>query len=161
MTASFTSCGAKAVDGRRCSDALCRRGYVGVPSSATVRIKDNDSILTVTAGSPAAEPGTPGTFTAHRQGDVSEPLDVGFDVTGLAVQGSDYADFATPAFHFAPGASVTVTPIDDLYIEGDESVIVTLLPDPESYQLGDPHQATLLITDDDTFRSEQRGLDPR
>src|SRR5262249_59334718 len=44
--------------------------------------------------------------------------------------------------------------------EGDESVVVTLLPDPESYQLGDPHQATLLISDDDTFRAEQRGLDP-
>jgi hypothetical protein len=46
----------------------------------------------------------------------------------------------------ALSAPVTVTPINDVLIEGSETVVLALVPRPTSYTLGRPSSATVNIT---------------
>ncbi len=130
-------------------------GYtIGFPVNATVTITDNDPPPTVTitaSDTSAAEPGADtGTFTVSRTGSTNFALTLNFTVRGTASNGVDYA---------APGASVTippgassapilVTPVDDEFHEGAETVLVTLATGA-AYTVGAPASATVTIADND------------
>jgi hypothetical protein len=99
----------------------------------------------------ASEPGTDsGQFRVRRTGNVAGALRVYYQVSGTATPGADYTPlrgFAT----IAPGKPeqlFRVNPIDNASPEPNETVRVTLLPDP-GYEIGPGNQAQIVITDDD------------
>src|SRR6185369_10296161 len=130
-------------------------GYViGSPSNATVTIQDDDATVTVAATDPlAGEPGTgqgSGTFTFTRTGFTGGALTVNFTVGGTATSGSDYTSIGTNVT-FVAGSSTaakTVSVLDDLLLETNETVIVTLAA-KAGYVIGLPSSATVIIQSDD------------
>ena len=108
--------------------------------------------ITVVASTPqAAEAGsTSGIFTVSRTGNPSGPLTVYYTVEGTASAGSDYQSlFGQVTFQTgASTATVAVASIDDAEYESNETVIITVLPNPE-YLLGSPVTATITIVSDD------------
>src|SRR5262245_59838474 len=89
----------------------------------------------------AAEAGLdPGTFTVTRTGATTAALTVSYTVAGTATAGSDYVALSGSLIIplGSSSATITVTPIDDLLVEGPESVIVTLT-DTADYDLGVPN----------------------
>jgi predicted extracellular nuclease len=112
-----------------------------------------DPVVTVTAlDSEADEPGNPGTFRITRTGDTSTELTVNYTVAGQATNGTDYAPNLTGTLILAANetfADITITPIDDSEVEGNETVTLTLT-DAADYNLGGSPTATITITDNDT-----------
>jgi subtilase family serine protease len=108
--------------------------------------------ITVVASTPqAAEAGsTSGVFTFSRTGNPSGPLTVYYTVQGTASAGTDYQSLSGQVT-FQTGAStanVAVSSIDDAQYESNETVIITVLPNP-GYFLGSPVTATITIVSDD------------
>ncbi len=65
----------------------------------------------------------------RKGGDLKKSLEVLFQTSGSATPGKDYRDFPKSAV-FAPGESttrLTSTPIDDTLVEGDETIVVSLV----------------------------------
>jgi len=130
-------------------------GYtVGVPSSDTVTITDNDlPVVMIVATDDTATEAWPtnGQYTVSRTGATTLALTVNFTVGGTATSGSDYTGIGASATIPAGAAIVliTVTPINDSIDENDETVVVTLAANA-AYTLGNPSSATVTIQDDDT-----------
>jgi YD repeat-containing protein len=93
----------------------------------------------------------PGVFSIVRDGGTSEPLTVHYSVSGTATGGADYAalvgSVTIPAG--AHPQTVTVTPVDDALVEGEETVTLTLSANA-AYTTGSPASATITISDNDT-----------
>jgi hypothetical protein len=102
----------------------------------------------------------PATFTVWRSGGTNLPLTVYYTVGGTASNGVDYVKLpgsvTIPAGAYA--ARIEVLPIDDLLVEGTETVVLTLAPvacitlyppPPDCYQVGPSNQATAYILDND------------
>ncbi len=108
---------------------------------------------TVTASDAnASEPGTDtGAFTVSRTGSTSAALTVNFTIGGSAVNGTDYSSIGTSVTIGAGSAfaTVTVTPLDDTAVEGNEMVILTLSTNA-AYTVGTPSSATVTIADNDS-----------
>jgi len=87
----------------------------------------------------------PGVFTIFRTGDTSNPVTVNFTVSGTAVPGVDYDPIGTTAFMAAGVTSVQVivTPIDNLILGPDLTVILTL--QAGDYFIGSPNAALITI----------------
>jgi PKD repeat protein len=131
---------------------------VGSPSSAEVTITDNDQpppekpTVTVSASDvDAAEQGTePGTFTISRTGSTAASLTVHFSLGGSADNGIDYQSLPTsvtiPAG--AASANLSVRPMDDTEVEGDETVVLSVSAD-SPYMVGSPQSATVTLHDND------------
>jgi hypothetical protein len=128
---------------------------VGAAAGATVTIQSDDVVLptvTIAATDPiATEAGpTTGQFTLTRTGVTTAALTVNYSVAGTATAGSDYSaltgTLALPAG--SATATVTVTPIDDLLVEADETVVVTLSANA-AYTVGTTASATVTITSDE------------
>src|SRR5262249_20836060 len=66
------------------------------------------------------------TFTVFRTGPTNAPLTVHYRVDGTAINGVDYAPLSgsvtIPAC--ASSAPITVTPVDDMLVEGGETVAI-------------------------------------
>jgi hypothetical protein len=127
---------------------------LGAATSATVTIADQPvPIVTVgTIDGAASEVGLdPGTVRFSRVGDTQFSLTVTYTVTGTATAGSDYASISTSVA--IPGGQTTVdrtvTPINDAIVEGDETVIVTVV-DAAAYDPGTATQALVTIADQPT-----------
>lgn len=107
--------------------------------------------VTVSATDPSAsEPASTGTFTFVRTGSTDATLTVDFTVTGTASSGVDYASIGT-SVTFGVGQSTatkTVTPIDDVDVEDDETVIVTL-DAGTGYIVGSPSVAVVTLASND------------
>jgi hypothetical protein len=106
--------------------------------------------LTATDATAAEMGRQPGTFTITRMGDAAAPLQVFYTVAGSAGNGVDYdaiAESVTLPAGIA-SADVTITPIDDLLPEGEETVVLTLKADP-AYVIDSPNSGTVRIADDD------------
>jgi subtilase family serine protease len=102
------------------------------------------SIATATEAGPVA-----GAFTFTRTGDTTQPLIVHYTVGGTATPGSDYLALSG-VVSLDPGlASVTVPvmPIDDLAVEGNESVVASLASDP-AYVIGSAGAAVTIVSND-------------
>jgi hypothetical protein len=130
---------------------------------------------TATAGT---EQGDTGLFRLRRRGNLSEPVEVHFQLRGSAVPEKDYrmtetstagtsagAQAAGGAVRFAAGQSemwLVIRPIDDLLVEPTETVILELSPPicplihpppPGCYQVGEAGRATVFIRDNDEHRN--------
>ena len=86
-------------------------------------------------GATEGNPPQPDGFDVIRSSDSSDyPLTVNYTLTGTADYGSDYTVSPSPfSVTFAPGETskhVTVTPISDGIDEGQETIDVTPVPDP-------------------------------
>src|SRR5207248_1006331 len=79
---------------------------------------------------------------------------VTFTITGTAQNGTDYVTI--PGTVTIPAGSssttVTVSPIDDLIVEGNETVILTVTPaSPATYTISGGGTATVTLVDNDGF----------
>jgi hypothetical protein len=126
--------------------------YTGAGASVTANIVDDD-ILVVTVSPTSdglAERTSSGAFTIQREGDLTSSLVVYYTLGGTASSGVDYVSPSGAVTILAgeTSAEVVVTAKDDTLTEGDESVIITLLPTP-GYNVGNSSQATLFLRDDE------------
>src|SRR5207237_1035028 len=88
--------------------------------------------------------------TISRTGDTSAALTVNYTLGGTAQNGTDYEQLGT-SVTMAAGASsatVTVTPIDDTQVEGNETEVLTISTEA-GYTVGSPSSATVTIHDND------------
>jgi len=109
------------------------------------------AITLTTAQAAASETsGNPGEFTLTRTGDTSTALTVAYTVGGTAVNGTDYGTLSGTVTFAAGSATttLTLTPIDDLLMEGEETVDVTLAAG-NGYSLGNAISGTVTIADND------------
>jgi hypothetical protein len=103
----------------------------------------------------------PALFTISRSGNTNLDLEVYYRVSGTASNGVDYSRLSgiatIPAG--ARAAQIEVAPIDDLLVEGIESVIIAIEPiaciaifppPPGCYQIGPSGHASAWLRDDDT-----------
>src|SRR6266542_1806326 len=110
---------------------------IGSPNSATVTIADNDqavlpTVTVVATDANASESGPdPGTFTVTRSGSTTSSLTVRYSLGGSAANGSDYASLSGSVSIAAGNSSATVTvnPVNDTSVEGNETVVLTLSAD--------------------------------
>lgn len=123
---------------------------VGSPSSDTVTILGDP--ISIRASDPVASEWGPnlGMFTVTRvdpQGGVA----VEYTIGGSADNGIDYEPLSgsvtLPSGSLR--ATITVIPIDDVAQEGRETVVLTLIEDPDKYRVGPSGSATVTIGDDD------------
>jgi hypothetical protein len=129
--------------------------------SQTVQIFDTSTTVTISQGPDAIETnsalgvGQDGYFLVSRSDDRGDlrPLTVNLKISGTASNGVDYQTLPN-TITFADGESSTnifVKTLQDILIEGDETVIVTLVTNGNSYFLGAPSNATNTIHDSVTF----------
>jgi len=128
----------------------------GVANTARIDILDDEypNVLTVTAlDTNAFERFTNDAFSFRitRFGKTNlEEITVDLALSGTAVEGLDYSAI-TASVTIPPGAvarDVTLTPLDDLELEGDETIVVTIV-DGVDYTAGTPSQAVNRIRDDE------------
>ena len=87
-----------------------------------------------------------------RTGDSNSPLSIPFSLTGTAINNSDYTTSASP-LTMPSGQSemaLTITPIDDTRIEGDETIIISLQSSSDYTIDGSNNAATVILTDNDS-----------
>ncbi len=122
-------------------------GVVTPPTGPTVTIQATDS-----AAEAASDPGT---FRITRTGSTSASLGVNYTVatgTGQATNGTDYTPNLNGTATIAADqlfTDITITPVDDSAVEGNETVTLTLV-DTADYDLGGSSTATVTIADNDT-----------
>jgi hypothetical protein len=125
---------------------------IGASDSATVTIADDPPIVEIVATEAVAtEAGVPGRFTITRRGgNLAQSLTVGFTRTGSAVMGSDFVTIPSSVTIAAgqPSAVITITPIDDAAVEGEETVTLTLTGS-SAVVVGPAAAATVTIADND------------
>jgi hypothetical protein len=105
--------------------------------------------VTITAPDPSASEvpaSDTGRFRITRMGCVDSPLSVFYMIKGTATNGVDYQMLRGRATipSGKTSATITVRPIDDSIPESDETVRLTLSPNP-SYIVGSPNTATVTI----------------
>lgn len=135
-------------------------GYtVGATPAATVTIADNDTVgtpvITVSTTTNAGEPATNGTFTLTASPLPASTITVNINLGGTATGGgTDYNASATTSVQITTSgsATVTITVVDDLLVEGTETVTITLAAGT-GYTVGTPGNASMNITDDDSAGS--------
>jgi len=110
------------------------------------------SVITVIATDATAteNPMTSGTFSIQRTGSTSLDLSVAYEISGTAQMGVDHT-LGQGSVTIPAGASsrtLTVLPLDDLSVENDETVVLTLQPS-SAYSVGSPASAVVTIISDD------------
>jgi hypothetical protein len=124
-------------------------------ASATGTITNDDtapatSLAIAATDASAGETANPGAFTLTRTGATDSALTVNLAMGGTATNGTDYTTIPATVT-FAAGsatAAVTLTPVDDLGVEGNETAILTLLSG-SGYTLGSATSATVTLADND------------
>lgn len=96
-------------------------------------------------------------FTFRRSGDTTSPLAVHFTLSGTATPGTDYSLSASPIVIPAgqARANLIVEPANDNLPERIETMVVTIVQDPETpaaYVPGLPRRAAAIIVDNDRPR---------
>jgi hypothetical protein len=119
-----------------------------VPTSPTILVAATNPNATEFDGSPYFISTPPGVFRIIRTGDTTSAVTVNYTLGGTATNGVDYnKDYPngsnynklTGTATIAPGAAfteITINPVDDKSVEGDEDVILTLTAAPTGYALG-------------------------
>ncbi len=122
-----------------------------VSAVATLNVILPPSVTVVAADAVATEPGADtGRLVFTRTGDPALALTVNYTVSGTAQPGADYLALGT-SLTFAAGALTTnlsIVPLDDPDLEGNESVRLTLGAG-SGYVVGTPASATVTIFDED------------
>jgi hypothetical protein len=167
-----------------CPSPAC--GYdIGSPSSAVVTIEDNAAVHQpvvnvftidpVGREIPVVPPGLgmpqlydPAVFRVTRTGNTNIDLPVFYRVSGSASNGVDYERLSGQVVIPAGSASalIEVTVIDDLLVEGTETVEITLEPPiciqifpppPDCYLVGSINRAIAFIEDNDLTPTPTNG----
>lgn len=119
-------------------------------------------VLTVSAtGSPITEnSGSSLTYTFSLNPVASSSVTINFNVSGSAIFGTDYTKSGGASFTANSGsliissgsssASITITPINEISLEANESIILTATLGT-GYDVGSPSNAVGQITNDDTL----------
>ncbi len=124
----------------------------GSASNATVTILDDDpvTVTVVATDNVASESSNNGTVVFNRIGSVAANLVVNYALSGTASNGADYSALSgtitIPAGR--PNVTLTITPINDTAVEGDESVMVTVLSSA-AYNVGHPGSAEITLQDNE------------
>jgi len=119
----------------------------------TLTIQDDDpspSVVLAMVGSPVVENGGVATVRATLSAPSSQTVTIDLALTGTASSGVDYSSSAT-SIVIAPGAtsgSITLTSINDLTSEGNETIIVDVSNVANGVESG-VQQVTAIITDDE------------
>ncbi len=129
------------------------------PITGTITNDDTDVTLAVSPGSVAEDGATNLVYTFTRNGVTNNALTVNFTVAGSASFPGDYSQSGATSFTPPTGtvtfaansstATVTIDPIADTTVEGDETVDIALAPGA-GYNVGSPSAASGTITNDDT-----------
>ncbi len=127
-------------------------------NTATVTIADNDSaIVSITANdSAASEPADGGQFTVTMSNPSDRDTAVGYVITGTAGSGTDFTTLSgtVTIAAGATSARIDIDVIDNLVVEDNETVIVTLTGTDNASAIIDPTpgaaSATVTIADNDT-----------
>lgn len=118
---------------------------------------DPGGSVKITALDDAVKEGTTTGFLVHRTGATDQPITVHYKISGTAKNGTDYQTLLDHVDIPAGESSATITVVpffDAVSKEKDETVIVTLLADPDPipgpppvphYTLGFPSAASLTI----------------
>ena len=131
---------------------------LGTTIDATITISDNDPVVqnevTIAASADGAEAGPlNGSFTVSLTEVATTDTTVSYTVSGTATAGDDYTALSGSVVIAAgeTSAVIDVTVLDDLLVEGDESVIVTLTgaTGDGNIALGTTTEATITISDND------------
>jgi Calx-beta domain len=136
---------------------------LGIPYASA----DALSTVTILAIDPAASEAGPKAATimvARNDGDLTRPLVVPLSITGSATAGTDYAPLASSIAFAAnvPLVMLKVTPIKDAIAEGEETVVLALVPKAGAYLLGEENKATVTIADAGSASMPSSGAaDPR
>jgi hypothetical protein len=138
-------------------------GYSLGTSAAGINLLDNDMapVISVAAGTNAAEPATNGTFTINFSSPAAGPVDIDYSYTGTAGFGTDYTvsySAGTPSTATSTGTltvpagtsavTVTITPADDPDIEASETILLGLSNPTGGFTLG-ASSASINITSND------------
>lgn len=99
-----------------------------------------------------SEPGAnAGAFQVTRTGTTNAPLTVAYSLSGSAANGADYNTLSNyvviPAGSF--NASIMLTPQDDVFVEGTETVSLSLF-DTAGYNAGPGTNALMTLADNDS-----------
>lgn len=127
--------------------------YTSSGSSATITIADDDpTVVTVTTTDNQASEagGNTANFLVTRTGSLAANLVVNYFLSGPATNGVDF-NALSGAVTIPAGratATITVTPINDALVEGDETVVLTLASTP-ACNVGNPGTATVVIQDNE------------
>jgi len=121
---------------------------------ATITINDDDeSIISITATTQAAEDATNGLFTISSTQPVVGDVNITIGIAGSATADVDYTAISTTATIPDGQSSVTipVSVISDTDVEGNEDLIITLQSEDNDFAAIDTNadQATVTITDND------------
>jgi hypothetical protein len=134
-----------ATDGLRIDDIFVRGSLDALPpgyQQVNISAADTNAV---------ENPSTPdsGQFTISRYGDTSGSLTIHYTIGGTALNGVDY-NLITNEVTLGIGVSnalINITPIDDLALEGAETVTLTLIQ-TNGYLVVAPAAATVTINDD-------------
>jgi len=98
-------------------------------SKPTVSLSVTDSSASETT---SGETANPGQFTFTRTGTTTNPLTVYYTTGGAAIKGTDYQDIigSVTIPTGSTTATIPINVIDDSLVEGSETVIVNLSPNP-------------------------------
>ncbi|GCA94942.1 pre-peptidase C-terminal domain-containing protein, partial [Microcystis aeruginosa] len=137
------------------------RVYNGYPGDTTYKLTLFTTpvplISVTTADSTATETKTgqsvdAGQFVLTRTGILTQSLTVNYFVSGTATQETDYTMTRVKTATFLPGSSTTIvniTPVDDLILEGDETVSLNLVTGSNYKAVGD--SSIITIVDDEAL----------
>lgn len=138
-------------------DSVAGDGSVGDDDDATVTVDATaagENIATIAAVANAAEPGTDGQFLVSLEEAVDADTTITYTVAGTATNGADYTaltgSVVVPAG--SSSAPILIDVIDDLDIEGDETVEITLTgvtTGDNNVVIGASDQASIDLTSDD------------
>ena len=137
-----------------CSDGIQNGDETGVDCGGSCSPCSDPSATIVATDNTATEAGlTIGfyTITLSETNSTGSAITINYNVTGTATSGSDYVALSGTA-SIADGTSsitVNVTPLEDLIVEGSETVIATLTSGT-GYVVGSPNSATVTITSNDS-----------
>jgi len=124
-------------------------------STASISLLDNDSppSVSVLAGLAAAEPGTNGTFTINLSATApAGGVAVTYTLGGTAALNTDYSDALSGSIVIPAGsnsATITLSVTDDAFIEGTETISITLNSAANSFVIGTPNSAIINLNDND------------
>jgi hypothetical protein len=128
-------------------------------NKATVTITDNDvaavpRVISIIKTQDASEPATNGNFTVSLDAAVTENMTVNYTIAGTATAGTDYTALTGSVIILSgqTSAPIAVNVIDDIVVEGNETVVVTVTGGTSAnfiYTVSAVSNATVNITDND------------
>ncbi len=133
-------------------------GSARAQTGGVIPITTNAPVVTIEATDPFASETGPdsGTFEVRRSAGTNSPLLVFYAIGGTAINGLDYQMISNTVLIPAGAwsSSITITPIDDNLVEGNETVVLRLFPSPllsliGVYRVGYPSNAVVTIADND------------